>query len=345
MSYLNFLRNERKADIPNLFDIIPDMEKKELRIVFMGTPEFAQFTLQRLVEEGYNIIGVVTMPDKPMGRHGSVLQSSPVKKYAVEQGIPLLQPEKLKDPLFIEQLRALKADLQIVVAFRMLPEVVWNMPRLGTFNLHGSLLPQYRGAAPINWAIINGDKETGVTTFFLKHEIDTGDIIYRESIPILPTDNAGTMHDKLMALGADLTVKTLQDILNNSVKPIPQDSIPASELRPAPKIFKETCRIDWNQPTARVNDFIRGLSPYPAAWTILHTQDGTDVDFKIYAAEPVPDAPVQKPGTIICDGRKSLLVSTADGALRLQEVQIACKKRMEVCAFLCGTNLTSCTFI
>ena len=345
MSYLNFLRNERKADIPNLFDIIPDMEKKELRIVFMGTPEFAQFTLQRLVEEGYNIIGVVTMPDKPMGRHGSVLQSSPVKKYAVEQGIPVLQPEKLKDPLFIEQLRSLKADLQIVVAFRMLPEVVWNMPRLGTFNLHGSLLPQYRGAAPINWAIINGDKETGVTTFFLKHEIDTGDIIYRESIPILPTDNAGTMHDKLMALGADLTVKTLQDILNNSVKPIPQDSIPASELRPAPKIFKETCRIDWNQPTARVNDFIRGLSPYPAAWSILHSSDGTDVDFKIYAAEPVPDAPIQKPGTIICDGRKSLQVSTADGALRLQEVQIAGKKRMEVCAFLCGTNLTSCTFI
>ena len=346
MSYLNFLRSDRKKeDIPNLFDIFPFMEKKDLRIVFMGTPEFAQFALQRLVEEGFNIIGVVTMPDKPMGRHGSVLQSSPVKKYAVEQGIPVLQPEKLKDPAFIEQLSALKADLQIVVAFRMLPEVVWNMPRLGTFNLHGSLLPQYRGAAPINWAIINGDKETGVTTFFLKHEIDTGDIIYRESIPILPTDNAGTMHDKLMALGADLTVKTLNDILANRVKPIPQDNIPASELRPAPKIFKETCRIDWNQPTARVNDFIRGLSPYPAAWTILHSSDGTDVDFKIYAAEPVPDAPVQKPGTIICDGRKSLLVSTADGALRLQEVQIAGKKRMEVCAFLCGTNLTSCTFI
>jgi methionyl-tRNA formyltransferase len=346
MSYLNFLRSDRKKeDIPNLFDIFPFMEKKDLRIVFMGTPEFAQFTLQRLVEEGFNIIGVVTMPDKPMGRHGSVLQSSPVKKYAVEQGIPVLQPEKLKDPAFIGQLSALKADLQIVVAFRMLPEVVWNMPRLGTFNLHGSLLPQYRGAAPINWAIINGDKETGVTTFFLKHEIDTGDIIYRESIPILPTDNAGTMHDKLMALGADLTVKTLNDILANRVKPIPQDNIPASELRPAPKIFKETCRIDWNQPTARVNDFIRGLSPYPAAWTILHSSDGTDVDFKIYAAEPVPDAPVQKPGTIICDGRKSLLVSTADGALRLQEVQIAGKKRMEVCAFLCGTNLTSCIFI
>ena len=310
----------------------------------MGTPEFAQFTLQRLVEENYNIVGVVTMPDKPMGRHGSVLQSSPVKKYAVEQGIPVLQPEKLKDPAFIEQLSALNADLQIVVAFRMLPEIVWSMPRLGTFNLHGSLLPQYRGAAPINWAIINGDKETGVTTFFLKHEIDTGDIIYRESIPILPTDNAGTMHDKLMALGADLTVKTLQDILAGNVKPIPQAEIPADELRPAPKIFKETCRIDWNQPTARINDFIRGLSPYPAAWTVLHAADGSEHDFKIYAAEPVPDAPKQKPGTITCDGRKNLCVATSDGALRLLEVQIAGKKRMDICSFLCGTDLTSCSF-
>ena len=310
----------------------------------MGTPEFAQFTLQRLVEENYNIVGVVTMPDKPMGRHGSVLQSSPVKKYAVEQGIPVLQPEKLKDPAFIEQLSALNADLQIVVAFRMLPEIVWSMPRLGTFNLHGSLLPQYRGAAPINWAIINGDKETGVTTFFLKHEIDTGDIIYRESIPILPTDNAGTMHDTLMALGADLTVKTLQDILAGNVKPIPQAEIPADELRPAPKIFKETCRIDWNQPTARINDFIRGLSPYPAAWTVLHAADGSEHDFKIYAAEPVPDAPKQKPGTITCDGRKNLCVATSDGALRLLEVQIAGKKRMDICSFLCGTDLTSCSF-
>ena len=321
------------------------MNKKDLRIVFMGTPEFAEFTLRRLVEDGYNIIGVVTMPDKPMGRHGSVLQSSPVKKYAVEQGIPVLQPEKLKDPAFIDQLSALKADLQIVVAFRMLPEIVWNMPRLGTFNLHGSLLPQYRGAAPINWAIINGDKETGVTTFFLKHEIDTGDIIYKESIPILPTDNAGTVHDKLMELGADLTVRTLDDIIADRVRPIPQDTIPVSELRPAPKIFKETCRIDWNQPTARINDFIRGLSPYPAAWTVLRSADGTEQDFKIYAAQPVTDAPIQKPGTITCDGRKNLTVSTADGALRLQEVQMAGKKRMDICSFLCGNDLTACTFI
>ena len=320
------------------------MEKKDLKIVFMGTPEFAQFTLQRLVEEKYNIVGVVTMPDKPMGRHGSVLQSSPVKKYAVEQGIPVLQPEKLKDPAFIDQLSALNADLQIVVAFRMLPEIVWSMPRLGTFNLHGSLLPQYRGAAPINWAIINGDKETGVTTFFLKHEIDTGDIIYRESIPILPTDNAGTMHDKLMALGADLTVKTLQDILAGNVKPIPQADIPADELRPAPKIFKETCRIDWNQSTARINDFIRGLSPYPAAWTVLNMPGAPAQDFKIYAAEPVQNAPVLKPGTIICDGRKNLQVATADGALRLLDVQLAGKKRMLTPAFLCGTCLADCSF-
>ena len=320
------------------------MDKKDLRIVFMGTPEFAEFTLRRLVEDGYNIIGVVTMPDKPMGRHGSVLQSSPVKKYAVEQGIPVLQPEKLKEPAFIEQLSALKADLQIVVAFRMLPEIVWNMPRLGTFNLHGSLLPQYRGAAPINWAIINGDKETGVTTFFLKHEIDTGDIIYKESIPILPTDNAGTVHDKLMELGASLTVRTLDDIIADRVKPIPQDTIPVSELRPAPKIFKETCRIDWNQPTAKVNDFIRGLSPYPAAWTVLRSADGREQDFKIYSATPVSVDMTEKPGTIRCDGKRFLEVYTADGAIRLDEVQVAGKKRMPVCSFLCGNDLSDGCF-
>lgn len=346
MSYLNFLRSDRKKeDIPNLFDIIPAMEKKEMRIVFMGTPEFAQFILRRLVEDKYNIIGVVTMPDKPIGRHGSVLQSSPVKKYAVEQGIPVLQPEKLKDPLFIEQLRAFKADLQIVVAFRMLPEIVWSMPPLGTFNLHGSLLPQYRGAAPINWAIINGDKETGVTTFFLKHEIDTGNIIHQARIPILPDDNAGTMHDKLMELGADLTVRTLDDIIAGNVRQIPQDQIPADELRPAPKIFKETCRIDWNQPTEKVYDFIRGLSPYPAAWTVLRSANSNEQDFKIYAAEPVADAPAQAPGTITCDGRKNLCVATSDGALRLLEVQIAGKKRMDICAFLCGCTISGCTFI
>ena len=211
-------------------------------------------------------------------------------------------------------------------------------------SIEEPLLPQYRGAAPINWAIINGDKETGVTTFFLKHEIDTGDIIHQERIPILPDDNAGTMHDKLMALGADLTVKTLEEILAGTVKQVSQQSLGESELRPAPKIFKDTCRIDWNQPTARVNDFIRGLSPYPAAWTVLHTSSGEDMDFKIFAAEPVP-CTAQKPGTIICDGRKSLCVTTADGALKLLEVQIAGKKRMDVCAFLCGNDLLDCRFI
>lgn len=315
------------------------MEKKDLRIVFTGTPEFAEFILRRLVEEGYNIIGVVTMPDKPMGRHGSVLQSSPVKKYSVEQGIPVLQPERLKDYAFIEQLSSLKADLQIVVAFRMLPEVVWSMPRLGTFNLHASLLPQYRGAAPINWAIINGDKETGVTTFFLKHEIDTGDIIHQERIPILSCDNAGTMHDKLMRLGADQTVRTLQDILSGNIRTIAQDSIPAGELRPAPKIFKETCRIDWAQPTTRVHDFIRGLSPYPAAWTVLHNTDGTLLDFKIFSSEPVETSRLLPPGTIKCDGRRNLQVATADGMLRILEVQISGKKRMPTPAFLCGNTL------
>ena len=321
------------------------MTKEDLRIVFMGTPEFAVETLRALVENGYNVVAVVTQPDKPVGRHGSVLQPSPVKTYAVEQGLKVLQPVKLKDEAFIEELRSLQADLQIVVAFRMLPEVVWNMPRLGTFNLHASLLPQYRGAAPLNWAIINGETETGITTFFLKHEIDTGNVIQQVRIPIDDTDNVGTIHDKLMELGANLTVRTLDDIIADRVKPIPQDSIPASELRPAPKIFKETCRIDWNQPTAKINDFIRGLSPYPAAWTVLHTSSGEDLDFKIFAAAPVSCTPASKPGTIMCDGRKTLCVATSDGALKLQEVQIAGKKRMDICAFLCGNDLSDCTFI
>ncbi len=308
----------------------------------MGTPEFAEFTLRRLVEEGFNIVGVVTMPDKPMGRHGSVLQSSPVKKYAVEQGIPVLQPEKLKDPAFLEQLSALKADLQIVVAFRMLPEVVWNMPRLGTFNLHAALLPQYRGAAPINWAVINGDKETGVTTFFLKHEIDTGDIIYQERIPILPSDNAGTMHDKLMELGAALTVKTLLDIIGGNIKTVRQDNIPSESLRPAPKIFKDTCRIDWNQPAQRVRDFIRGLSPYPAAWTVLRNSDGREQDFKIFDTEIAQGESFGAPGSVRCDGKRIIEVSTAQGVLRLLEVQAAGKKRMPVSSFLCGNDLSDC---
>ena len=225
------------------------MEKKDLRIVYMGTPEFAVESLKRLVEGGYNVVAVITMPDKPMGRHGSVLQASPVKQYAVSQGLKVLQPEKLKDEAFVEELRALNADLQIVVAFRMLPEVVWNMPPMGTFNLHASLLPQYRGAAPINWAVMNGDTETGITTFFLKHEIDTGEVIQQVKVPIADTDNVEIVYDKLMMLGGDLVLETVDAILAGTVKSIPQEEMFASEteLRPAPKIFKETCRIDWNK--------------------------------------------------------------------------------------------------
>lgn len=247
------------------------MEKKDLRIVYMGTPEFAVESLKRLVEGGYNVVAVITMPDKPMGRHGSVLQASPVKQYAVSQGLKVLQPERLKDEAFVEELRALKADLQIVVAFRMLPEVVWNMPPMGTFNLHASLLPQYRGAAPINWAVMNGDTETGITTFFLKHEIDTGEVIQQVKVPIADTDNVEIVYDKLMMLGGDLVLETVDAILNGTVKSIPQEEMFASEaeLRPAPKIFKETCRIDWNKGVKGVYDHVRGLSPYPAAWTEL----------------------------------------------------------------------------
>ena len=244
------------------------MEKKDLRIVYMGTPEFAVESLRRLVEGGYNIVGVITMPDKPMGRHGSVLQASAVKQYALSQGLKVLQPEKLKDEAFLSELRSLEADLQIVVAFRMLPEVVWNMPRMGTFNLHASLLPQYRGAAPINWAVINGEKETGVTTFFLKHEIDTGEIIDQVRVPIADTDNVETVYGRLMKVGGDLVIKTVDAIIAGNVHTIPQESLAAAGvLRPAPKIFKETCRIDWSRGVKPVYDFIRGLSPYPAAWT------------------------------------------------------------------------------
>ena len=274
------------------------MTKEELRIVYMGTPDFAVESLKALVEGGYHVVGVVTMPDKPMGRHGSVLQPSPVKQYAVEKGLKVLQPEKLKDPAFVEELRALKADLQVVVAFRMLPEVVWNMPPLGTFNAHASLLPKYRGAAPINWAVINGETETGMTTFFLKHEIDTGDIIQQVRIPIEDTDNVEVVHDKLMILSGKLVTETVDNIIAGTVTSIPQDAIKDVEPTPAPKIFRETCQIDWNQPTKRVYDFIRGLSPYPAAWTTLN---GKSV--KIFETEKEIRDPQCQPGSIVSDGK------------------------------------------
>ena len=302
----------------------------------MGTPDFAVESLRCLVEGGYNVVGVITMPDKPIGRHQTELSASPVKKYAVEHGLKVLQPAKLKDEEFIEELRALKADLQIVVAFRMLPEVVWNMPRLGTFNLHAALLPQYRGAAPINWAIINGDKETGITTFFLDHDIDTGSIIQRVPVPILDTDNVEDVHDKLMTLGARLVIETVDNIIADNVHPIPQSEFHTDEpLRPAPKIFKETCRIDWSKGVKRTYDFIRGLSPYPAAWTEL-VQNGKKSVMKIYAAEKDFCQPAEETGTLLCVDRKELKVALADGYLKLKEIQLAGKKRMKTEDFLRG---------
>ena len=272
-----------------------------------------------------------------MGRHGSVLQPSPVKAYAVSQGLKVLQPEKLKDEAFLEELRALRADLQIVVAFRMLPEAVWQMPRLGTFNLHASLLPQYRGAAPINWAVINGDTETGITTFFLKHEIDTGEIIDQVRVPIADTDNVGVVYDRLMMLGGDLVLKTVDAILAGNVKTIPQETLSSTEpLRPAPKIFKDTCRIDWTKGVKPVYDFIRGLSPYPAAWTELCEPDSSPVTMKIYESSKEFVEHTFAPGTILTDKKTYFKVASTDGFVHLLSVQLAGKKRMNVTDFLRG---------
>lgn len=322
------------------------MDKKDLRIVYMGTPEFAVESLKRLVEGGYNIVGVITMPDKPMGRHGSVLQPSPVKQYAVSQGLKVLQPEKLKNEEFVAELRSLNADLQIVVAFRMLPEVVWSMPRLGTFNLHASLLPQYRGAAPINWAVINGDTETGITTFFLKHEIDTGEIIDQVRVPIADTDNVEVVYERLMRLGGDLVLKTVDAILEGSVKTIPQEELAqVGELRPAPKIFKETCRIDWTIGVKRIYDFVRGLSPYPAAWTELY-QEGTDpVMLKIFETKKLFCEHSLAPGTIVTDCKTYFKIASSDGYVNVLSLQLAGKKRMEINDFLRGYRHTEKAYV
>ena len=310
------------------------MKKEDLRIVYMGTPDFAVEALRQLVEGGYNVVGVITMPDKPAGR-GHKIQYSPVKQYALEQNLPLLQPEKLKDEAFVQALREWKADLQIVVAFRMLPEVVWSMPRLGTFNLHASLLPQYRGAAPINWAVINGDTETGITTFFLKHEIDTGEVIQQVRVPIADTDNVEIVHDKLMMLGGKLVVETVDAILNGVVMAI------VGELRPAPKIFKETCRIDWNQPVKKVYDFIRGLSPYPAAWSELVSPEGEVVVVKIFESEKVSEAHQLSAGTIVTDGKKYIKVAVPDGFVSVLSLQLPGKKRLKTDELLRGFRLTN----
>lgn len=305
----------------------------------MGTPDFAVESLRALVEGGYNVVGVITMPDKPMGRHGSVLQACAVKQYAQSVGLPVLQPAKLKDEDFLAELKALRADLQIVVAFRMLPEVVWSMPRLGTFNLHASLLPQYRGAAPINWAVINGDTETGVTTFFLTHEIDTGRIIRQKRLPIAETDDVGTVHDALMRMGAELVTETVDLLLENeSLETIPQEQlyVHESDLRPAPKIFKDTCRIAWEQPLKSIYNFIRGLSPYPAAWTELVSPEGGVQTLKIYQTEMREAAHNLPIGSLHTDRKSYLEVAVSGGFLRLLSVQLAGKKRMPIADFLNG---------
>lgn len=312
------------------------MQKEDLRIVYMGTPDFAVEPLQKLVEGGYNVVGVITMPDKPIGRHQTELSASPVKKYAVEKGLKVLQPTKLKDETFLEELRSLQADLQIVVAFRMLPEVVWAMPKYGTFNLHAALLPQYRGAAPINWAIINGDTETGITTFFLDHDIDTGSVIQRVPVPILDTDNVEDVHDKLMHLGADLVVETVDNIIADNVHPIPQSQLQTAEpLRPAPKIFKETCKIDWSKGVKQTYNFIRGLSPYPAAWTEL-TYGGKTQVLKVYATEKEFTTVNHPVGTIVTDGKTFFKVAQTDGYQNIITLQLAGKKRMNIGDFLRG---------
>ncbi|MCU4162994.1 methionyl-tRNA formyltransferase [Carboxylicivirga caseinilyticus] len=303
------------------------MEDRNLRIVFMGTPDFAVESLKALVENKFNVVGVITAPDRPAGR-GQKLTQSPVKEYAVEVGLPVLQPEKLKNEDFLNQLRDLKADLQVIVAFRMLPEVVWNMPRLGSLNLHGSLLPQYRGAAPINWAVINGDKKTGVTTFFLQHEIDTGNIIMQEEMPILDDDTAGSVHDKMMVLGAEVILKTVDAIHKNEVKAVPQNEFSnESELRPAPKIFKEDCKIDWNNSSEAIRNKIRGLSPYPTAWTELEMNNGKLISIKIFNAI-ISDKLQLKPGTIESDNKTFIAIGTNDKAILITDIQLAGKKRM-----------------
>lgn len=303
---------------------------KSLRIIFMGTPEFAVASLNALLNAGCTIAGVITAPDKPGGR-GMQMQQSAVKKYALENNLTVLQPEKLKDPDFLEALKSLEADLQIVVAFRMLPEVVWNMPPMGTVNVHGSLLPAYRGAAPINWAIINGEKETGVTTFKLKHEIDTGDILMQESFSIDEDDTAGSVHVKMKDIGAALLVKTIKGLSDGKIKEIPQIKLPAKEEKHAPKITTETCRINWSQPVEIVYNFVRGLSPYPAAFTIMNEKM-----LKIYKAKKEIIAPAHSEGEYDTDGKTFLKITCTNGYLHLLEIQMEGKKKMIIEEFLRG---------
>lgn len=328
------------------------MDKKDMRIVFMGTPEFAVESLKTLVEGGYNVVGVVTQPDKPVGRHQETLQPPAVKVYAELVGLPVLQPVKMKDAEFLEQLRALKADLQVVVAFRMLPEVVWSMPRFGTFNVHAALLPQYRGAAPINWAVINGETETGVTTFFLDKDIDTGRIIKRKYFPIPDSANVEYVYDGLMRLGAELAIETIDllcekvagdfdaDKILSVMNEITEAQEESSDLRHAPKIFKETCEIDWHQKASAIYNFVRGLSPYPGAWSKMISLDHTAASttkmvLKIFEVAKTEKAVVAEPGTFIVENKR-VYINTNDFLLELKELQLSGKKRMDSRSFLNG---------
>jgi len=311
------------------------MTGKDLRIVFMGTPEFAVASLKALIENDYHVVGVVTAPDRPSGR-GQKLHQSDVKLYAVSCGIPVLQPEKLKDENFLLELKSLKSDIQIIVAFRMLPEVVWKMPPMGTFNLHGSLLPRYRGAAPLNWAIINGDQETGVTTFLLKQEIDTGNILFQERVNIGPEETIGELHDELMGIGARLVLKTVEALADGNASPLAQDVLPLDPVRlHAPKIFKEDCIIDWSKPGNIINNLIRGLSPYPAAWTSFHSS-GSETAVKIFKASFELVSHQCEPGEIQSDCKKYLKIACGDGFIYILDLQLAGKKRMGIEEFLRG---------
>jgi methionyl-tRNA formyltransferase len=304
-----------------------------MRIVYMGTPEFAVPSLEILLEHGYEIVAVVTAPDKPGGRLG--LQESAVKKFALSRGLNVLQPVKLKDPDFTQALKSLAADLQVVVAFRMLPEIVWNMPPMGTMNLHGSLLPKYRGAAPINWAVINGEHETGLTTFLLQHEIDTGDLLMQEKVAIGPDETAGELHDRMMLIGADLVLKSVKGLENGTLKTFPQND---SEATHAPKIFHDTCRIAFEKPAQEVHNHIRGLSPYPGAWTTYDNKTVKVLRSALVSQMPTPMVSLE-PGAWYLDGKNQLLIRTADSCISILELQMEGKKRMAIRDFLNGFKL------
>ncbi|MDE5424192.1 methionyl-tRNA formyltransferase [Ancylomarina sp. DW003] len=313
------------------------MNQNSLRIVYMGTPEFAVAPLDALIEAGFNIVGVVTNPDKPAGR-GQKIQESAVKKYALEKGLTILQPEKFRNEAFLAELKALNADLQVVVAFKMLPELVWNMPKYGTLNLHASLLPHYRGAAPINWAIMNGDKESGVSTFLLQKEIDTGNVIFQEKVSIGENDNLEILHDNLMEIGSNLVVKTAKAIESNDYPQIPQEdlTVAGEELKIAPKIFKNDCKINWSASIEKIHNHIRGLSPYPASWTELSDSNDKKVALKVYAANKENEEHSLPIGSLVSDKKTYLKVAVNGGYINLTTIQMAGKKRMQIADFLRG---------